>query len=105
MHACIACIISVGSKTVETTSGLTNMLTFILQFLIGSYIPIHALEPLAPIAKYLPWSIANETLRRIMVNYGYYADIAPLFVYLAVTTIAFLAVGAYIYKVTNKRYI
>ncbi|MFQ6064112.1 MAG: ABC transporter permease [Candidatus Bathyarchaeia archaeon] len=98
-------IISVVSKTVETANGLTNMLTFILQFLIGSYMPTHMLGPLEPIAKYLPWSIANETLRRIMVGYGYYTNIAPLIIYLTVSTFAFLAVGAYLYKVTNKRYV
>jgi len=98
-------IISVISKNVETAGGLTNMLSLILQFLIGSYIPTHMLGILAPIAKYLPWSIANETLRRIMVGYGYYTDIAPLIVYLVVITFAFLAIGAYLYKVTNKRYV
>lgn len=98
-------IISVVSKTVETANGLTNMLTFILQFLIGSYMPTHMLGPLEPIAKYLPWSIANETLRRIMIGYGYYTNIVPLIIYLAVATFAFLAFGAYLYKVTNKRYI
>jgi ABC-type multidrug transport system permease subunit len=98
-------IISVASKTSETASGLTNMATFILQFLVGSYLPTHMLGVLEPIAKYLPWSIANETLRRIMVNYGYYTEIAPLIAYLTVVTFAFLAIGAYLYKVTNKRYI
>jgi len=98
-------IISVASKTSETASGLTNMATFILQFLVGSYLPTHMLGVLEPIAKYLPWSIANETLRRIMVNYGYYTEIAPLIAYLTVVTFAFLAIGAYLYKVTNKRYV
>jgi ABC-type multidrug transport system permease subunit len=98
-------IISVVSKTVETANGLTNMLTIVLQFLIGSYMPTHMLGSLEPIAKYLPWSIANEALRRIMVGYGYYTDVAPLIAYLVVVTFAFLAIGAYLYKVTNKRYV
>jgi len=98
-------IISVVSKTLETANGLTNMLTLILQFLIGSYIPTHMLGPLEPVAKYLPWSIANETLRRVMLGYGYYANIFPLLAYLAISTFAFLAIGAYLYKVTNKRYV
>jgi len=90
---------------VETANGLTNMLTIVLQFLIGSYMPTHMLGSLEPIAKYLPWSIANEALRRIMVGYGYYTDVAPLIAYLVVVTFAFLAIGAYLYKVTNKRYV
>jgi len=100
-------IISVISKTTETASGITSMLTMILQFLIGSYIPISMLGPLEPIAKYLPWTIANDALRKVMVNplYGYYVSVAPLIAYLAVSTFAFLAIGAYLYKVTNKRYV
>jgi ABC-type multidrug transport system permease subunit len=99
-------IISVVSKTLDTASGLTSMLSFILQFLIGSYIPTNIFPyPLDFIAKNLPWSIANETLRKIMVGSGYYTDIVPLVTYLAVSTFAFLAIGAYLYKVTNKRYV
>jgi ABC-type multidrug transport system permease subunit len=99
-------IISVASKTVETASGLTNMLTFILQFIIGSYIPINVLPfPLGTIAQYLPWSIANEAMRKIMLNYGSSANVAPLITYLAISTFAFLAIGAFLYKVTNKRYV
>lgn len=99
-------IISVISKTVETANGLTSMATMILQFLIGSFIPISMLGPLEPIAKYLPWTIANDALRKVMVNplYGYYVSVAPLIAYLAVSTFAFLAIGAYLFKVTNKRY-
>lgn len=98
-------IISVVSKTLETANGSTNMLSIMLQFLIGSYIPTHMLGILAPVAKYLPWSIANEALRRIMVNYGYYTDIAPLIAYLVGVTFAFLVIGAYLYNVTNRRYV
>lgn len=98
-------IISAVSKTTQTAGGITNMTTIILQFLIGSYIPTHMLGPLEPIATYLPYTMANEALRRIMVGYGYYTNIAPLIVYLALSTFAFLAVGALLYKVTNKRYL
>lgn len=98
-------IISVVSKTLETANGSTNMLSIMLQFLIRSYIPTHMLGILAPVAKYLPWSIANEALRRIMVNYGYYTDIAPLIAYLVGVTFAFLVIGAYLYNVTNRRYV
>ena len=98
-------IISVVSKTLETANGSTNMLSIMLQFLIGSYIPTHMLGILAPVAKYLPWSIANEALRRIMVNYGYYTDIAPLIAYLVGVTFAFLVIGACLYEVTNRRYV
>lgn len=98
-------IISVVSKTLETANGSTNMLSIMLQFLIGSYIPTHMLGILAPVAKYLPWSIANEALRRIMVNYDYYTDIAPLIAYLVGVTFAFLVIGAYLYNVTNRRYV
>jgi len=100
-------IISVISKTVETANGITSMATMILQFLIGSFIPISMLGPLEPIAKYLPWTIANDALRKVMVNplYGYYSNVIPLITYLAVSTFAFLAIGAYLYKVTNKRYV
>jgi len=98
-------IISAVSKTANTASGITNMATIMLQFLIGSYIPVHMLGPLEPIARYLPYTMANEALRRIMVGYGYYTNITPLVAYLALSTFAFLAIGAYLYKITNKRYI
>ncbi|MFQ6086671.1 MAG: ABC transporter permease [Candidatus Bathyarchaeia archaeon] len=100
-------IISVISKKRSTASGIGNMMTIVLQFLIGSYIPVSQLGPLEPIARYLPWTMANEALRRVMVNpiYGGSINIGPLITYLAASTLAFLAIGAYLYKVTNKRYI
>jgi len=98
-------IISAVSKTANTASGITNMATIMLQFLIGSYIPVHMLGPLEPIARYLPYTMANEALRRIMVGYGYYTNITPLVAYLALSTFAFLTIGAFLYKITNKRYI
>ena len=100
-------IISVVSKTTETANGVTSAATMILQFLIGSFIATSALGPLEPLANVLPWTIANDALRRVMINplYGYEVSIAPLIVYLAAVTFAFLVIGAYLYKVTNKRYI
>jgi len=100
-------IISAISKKRSTASGIGSMMMIILQFLIGSYIPVSQLGPLEPIAKYLPWTMANEALRRVMVNpiYGGSINIGSLITYLAVSTIAFLAIGAYLYKITNKRYI
>lgn len=100
-------IVSAISKNQSMASGLANMLTIILQFIIGSYIPVSQLGPLEPIAKYLPWTMANEALRRVMVNplYGGSINIGPLITYLAASTFAFLAIGAYLYKITNKRYV
>jgi ABC-type multidrug transport system permease subunit len=100
-------IVSAISKNQSMASGLASMLTIILQFIIGSYIPVSQLGPLEPIAKYLPWTMANEALRRIMVNplYGGSINIGPLITYIAASTFAFLAIGAYVYKVTNKRYV
>lgn len=100
-------IVSAISKNQSMASGLSSMLTIILQFIIGSYIPVNQLGPLEPIAKYLPWTMANEALRRIMVNplYGGSINIGPLITYIAASTFAFLAIGAYVYKATNKRYV
>jgi len=100
-------IVSAISKNQSMANGLSSTLTIILQFIIGSYIPVSQLGPLEPIAKYLPWTMANEALRRVMVNplYGGSINIGPLITYLAASTFAFLAIGAYLYKITNKRYV
>ena len=100
-------IISVVSKTVETANGVTSAATMTLQFLIGSFIATSALGPLEPLANVLPWTIANDALRKVMISplYGYEVNIVPLIVYLAAVTSAFLVIGTYLYKVTNKRYI
>jgi ABC-type multidrug transport system permease subunit len=100
-------IISTISKKASTASGISSIATIILQFLIGSYIPVSMLGPIGPLASVLPWTMANEALRRVMINplHGYEINIAPLVAYLAATTFAFIAIGAYLYKITNKRYI
>lgn len=100
-------IISTISRKASTANGISSIATIILQFLIGSYIPVSMLGPIQPIASILPWTMANEALRRVMVNplHGYEINIAPLVAYLAATTFVFIAIGAYLYKITNKRYI
>lgn len=100
-------IISTISKNTSTANGLSTIMTIVLQFLIGSYMPVDMLGPLEPIAKNLPWTMANEALRSVMVNpiYGGSINIGPLVTYLAASTFAFLAIGAFLYKITNKRYI
>lgn len=100
-------IISAISKTESTANGIASIMTIILQFLIGSYIPVNMLGPIEPVASILPWTMANEALRRIMINplHGYETTIAPLVAYLAATTFAFIAIAAYLYKITNKRYV
>jgi ABC-2 type transport system permease protein len=100
-------IISTISRRASTASSISSIATMVLQFLIGAYIPISMLGPIGSVASVLPWTMANEALRRVMINplHGYETNVAPLIAYLAATTLALLAVGAFLYKVTNKRYI
>lgn len=76
-----------------------------LQFFIGSFIPEQMFGPLWAFLKHFPLTVANDAVRKVMTYGATYIEILPLILYLSAWTIAFLATGTCLYKITQKRYI
>jgi ABC-2 type transport system permease protein len=98
-------IFSVVGRTGESAQGMAMVFALPFQFFIGSFLPEHMLGPIQPFLKHFPLTVANAAVRKVMTYGATYLEILPLIAYLSAWTIAFLAIGTYLYKITQKRYI
>lgn len=98
-------IFSVVGKTASGASGIAMMFSMPMQFFIGSFIPEEMFGPLWAVLKCFPMTVANDAIRKVMTYDVAYLEVLPSILYLSAWTIAFLAIGTYLYRITQKRYV
>lgn len=92
-------IMAARVRSEETAGGLLNLLSWPMMFLSGVWFSLEGTNPvMQKIAQVLPLTHITAAARAIMLDGATLADVSPHLIVLAVQTLVFLIIGAWLFR-------